>query len=418
MKLRNRLKIMSDYMTNHLLKNGFMAVLMILCFVLLSVAVLYYENVRYCRKSAQHALKYGVDQTMTIDFYSENGLELVPFLEEVCNSDIIYGIGSWNIGGNDFEWTEELRNIQKNHKIWDGSERNSSLLEVVGINSAALPMLNMELQKGTPFENLTHKENTVWLYLGAAFHSIETGTEYVLETSEGKEMKYVVAGIFKKSQEILRPSVTGVTNQMVTASYCFDYGVMMVDDSAVYSSAGCYVCEKGKEEEAEELIRELADKYGVVYEIEPLKEIFDRLDEENYEFIYIITRIAIILMVISVILINSQHVINYMNRRREYGILYAQGLGQGDLLFIILGETILLFGTVLLSSMLAMKGINHMFWDTETNEVAFLVAQKIIYTRIYPLQMVLSNINTVISTVFIYRVIKSKTPVELMRKEN
>lgn len=418
MSLRNRLKIMSDYMAKNFLKNCAMAVMILLCFLLLSIAVLYYENMKYCRKSAERVLTYGIDRTVAIDFNLENEENLKAFLQEAGNSEIIYGIGSWGFGENSFAWTAELREIQKEYKSTAEYDKNSDALKVAGINREALPLLNMKLQKGTEFEKLDYEENVVWLYLGAKYRDIEVGTMYTYELSDGNVLKYIVAGIFKENQEMPKPWMASLTNSSVTASEPFDYGVLMVDGSSVYSNGGCYSYERGKEKEAEKLIEELAHKYGVVYEAEPMKAVFDRLDEENSEFIYIISRIAVIIMVISVILINCQQIVNYMNRRREYGILYAQGLNQKDVLFLVLGETTVLFGGVLLLSMLMMKGVNYLFWDKSINEVAFLAARKIIYSYVYPVQLLLSAVNTFISTIFIYRVIKAKTPVELIREEN
>lgn len=58
MKQRYKIKLAADYLRQNKLKNTMLCILIILCFLLTGIAVMYAGEVKYCETSAQSVLKY------------------------------------------------------------------------------------------------------------------------------------------------------------------------------------------------------------------------------------------------------------------------------------------------------------------------------------------------------------------------
>ena len=228
MKQRYKIKLAVDYLRQNKLKNTMLCILIILCFLLTGIAVMYAGEVKYCETSAQSVLRYGISGTGIITVDIENGGDndkMMSFLDDLKNDENIYAAGNWSYGATASSWAEELAKIQGQHKysLDNNSYGNNGMLELIGINPQALDLFQFKIAEGTSPDQLKMEEkNEYMLYLGSAYKGIEVGKYYENQVGE-KTIRYKVAGILEKNQPVLIPHLELLTENARTSVYPSEY---------------------------------------------------------------------------------------------------------------------------------------------------------------------------------------------------
>ena len=423
MKQRYKIKLAVDYLRQNKLKNTMLCILIILCFLLTGIAVMYAGEVKYCETSAQSVLKYGISGTGIITVDIENGGDndkMMSFLDDLKNDENIYAAGNWSYGATASGWAEELEKIQGQHKysLDNNSYGNNGMLELIGINPQALDLFQFKIAEGTSPDQLKMEEkNEYMLYLGSAYKGIEVGKYYENQVGE-KTIRYKVAGILEKNQPVLIPHLELLTENARTSVYPSEYAVILVSDDGLYDNTILFSYNKKHFEDVKKTISQLKQKYDFQCDITKVSEIFRNINEANQERIHVIGKIAVIIMLITVVLINGQHIARYMDRRKEYGLLYALGAGKRDIMYIMICESIALYIIAwIISAAIIGLFFGYFFLTGDTGEITWYMERDIILKNILPLFSMLALGNIIISVSVVMGMVGRKKPTELLGKD-
>ena len=353
----------------------------------------------------------------------ENGGDndkMMSFLDDLKNDENIYAAGNWSYGATASGWAEELAKIQGQHKysLDNNSYGNNGMLELIGINPQALDLFQFKIAEGTSPDQLKMEEkNEYMLYLGSAYKGIEVGKYYENQVGE-KTIRYKVAGILEKNQPVLIPHLELLTENARTSVYPSEYAVILVSDDGLYDNTILFSYNKKHFEDVKKTISQLKQKYDFQCDITKVSEIFRNINEANQERIHVIGKIAVIIMLITVVLINGQHIARYMDRRKEYGLLYALGAGKRDIMYIMICESIALYIIAwIISAAIIGLFFGYFFLTGDTGEITWYMERDIILKNILPLFSMLALGNIIISVSVVMGMVGRKKPTELLGKD-
>lgn len=255
------------------------------------------------------------------------------------------------------------------------------------------------------------------LYLGYAYRDIEIGTQYIQEVSGYGNIVYEVAGILADNQRFLSQLSDldiSITTETVKLYDDLDYAVIMLHDT-VYINRWLFSIQAGKEDQAFKDIAMQAEKYGIPYKIENLQSAFDRVDEQNRGFLAMTRETTVFIIIITLILICSQQIVNFMNRKSEFGVFYSQGMDDTSIRSFLIGETcIRLFIAFPVFGLINYVMMKNIFWgNTQVESVVNELTAKYVYPYILLLALFIGVISVIIPIALISR----KTPEELMEEK-
>lgn len=261
------------------------------------------------------------------------------------------------------------------------------------------------------------EKNEYMLYLGSAYKGIEVGKYYENQVGE-KTIRYKVAGILEKNQPVLIPHLELLTENARTSVYPSEYAVILVSDDGLYDNTILFSYNKKRFEDVRKTISQLKQKYDFQCDITEVSEIFRNINEANQERIHVIGKIAVIIMLITVVLINGHHIAGYMDRRKEYGLLYALGAGKRDIMYIMICESIALYIIAwIISAAIIGLFFGYFFLTGDTGEITWYMERDIILKNILPLFSMLALGNIIISVSVVMGMVGRKKPTELLGKD-
>lgn len=405
----------TDFLFQKLLQNFLMVILMGVCLALFAASLIYYQSVRYCRTSAEEVLTDGLEGTYILHVSGEqyNTEEGTAFQRELYESPAIGAVGFFDYWGLSHSCLNPLKEIQKGHTLTEQYEIHNEL-EVYNISRDVLELCSFELESGTAPEELDlSDESCVYMYLGHAYADIPVGTVYELN-QYGYHVTYEVAGIMQEGQRFLTTGLERVSSMNVKGYDVLDYTVMFLHDDPM-SSLWYFSVKDGNYQEAARAIEEAAEPYGISYYIESLEEKFDELDEENSAFLNITVHMAVFMLVITVVLLCSQQIVNFMNCRREYGILYTTGMTERDILSVLVMETVVKAGAALLIALGVVWLISVGMFERDSQTSYIL--KDILTGRVYPVLVLLAVLLGVVSVFIPAAAMHRNTPIQLMRED-
>jgi predicted secreted protein len=278
---------------------------------------------------------------MTTDEYDEYMAEIV---KKIGSSDSIEVICASEDGEGWSEADEELKNIQRaNAEQWENysyySNRfQSENLVFTNINAGALNLCHMKFQKGGIVSKEDMEEGCVYVYLGNDYKEIPIGTEYTFRTGELKS-RAIVAGILEEGETWLSDRVfwNGMLEQTpVVSADCMVFVETPESDLAngMYYKM-FFVISKGiSMSDAISELQEICAEYNIPTKIQTWETV-KKSQTIEYENINELLKKLLYIVILSVVVLQSCiGITDFMTRKREYGILYANGAGHRDILMI------------------------------------------------------------------------------------
>lgn len=269
-----------------------------------------------------------------------NTEEALAFYQQALNSKCIDAIGPMGIGATDN--LPDMAKIQQGHQvnIYD----SSNMTEMYFIKPGLLPLCRLSLETGDFLQN-TEEKGEYWcgLYLGCQYDKIPVGTTYSYELSNGETLNYEVLGILKKGSRFVSKSVMSGYNMADTMLYHpMDYAVICVENGKINDSAWMFsVADDYTMEEAQKELEMWAEQNKLNIQAGSLEAEIDKGEQDSKAMQKLFLRLFYLLGVTAVICILSFQIICILSRSYEYGILYANGAGTSDIIWIILLETVL-----------------------------------------------------------------------------
>jgi len=261
------------------------------------------------------------------------------FLQELKNSGMVDRIGSFALMGMQDAGLSQLTEIQNATKAKDNTQLDKSTLYTYMTDNVGL--FDDRLIGDPELLHMYQGENDILLLLGADYQQIDVGTVYQSDLSE--DMRYVVLGHLPRgfsffSEDIYRDDE--VWNAGI-ADDLDDMVILIYQDRSVLTAQGLFFVEAGVTPDKLNELKEYADVCGIRISLSRLDTIYERnnkraLDESMEALPYFF----IILVSAGVILI-SYYLADVISNQKKYGIYYAIGFQEKDIIKLLLGENVI-----------------------------------------------------------------------------
>lgn len=330
-------------------KSFIMTVLLcILAFMMLSASIYIYENSVYSRKTIENALVSGADHSgvaasindIEVDTINE---DMSKFRNELYRSNLISNVGEIYIA----EGLSETEFGRLQAKL-ENKPRDS--FEYIAIDSTLMDFYDIRLEEGSIDKDMPYDDFIAYLYLGSAYKKYyKVGDSITENIYEGYDITFTVKGFIEDNTRII-DSYTLFTANEFAGDKCYmtlpDTGIIIESNGTSNTSAMLYSWEEGcTAREAEQEVKRIAEKYGLSVITSRVDEILDSKQEADMEINRFILDVLAIILITTVIMLICIHISAIFTNLSEYGIMYANGFGIGNLAFMLFIE--LLFKMVI-----------------------------------------------------------------------
>lgn len=302
--------------------------------MLISLTLMGYQGILSVENSCNKTLAQGMEKSGIIMMPAEFN---VNFINEIYQKDEIESIGTCGYGGNDSEAFDSLKSIQSGFAK-DYRNTVSNYLEILFINRNLLQLCELKLETGDILRQTEDNDEYTDLYLGNAYSGkIETGTFFT-----DSKTKYKVAGIFEKGTTWINPDiVNGIDSSDVNYSINLDYSVILVDDMLNTNAFLFSISDRSNMQEVMTLISDTSDKYQIEISLGSIEQIYGIAKNDSNLLISYLIRILIIVIFSSMLMITCLQIVTILTNKNTFGILYAIGSTESDIISIIIYENII-----------------------------------------------------------------------------
>lgn len=344
-------------------------VISVICFVLLGFSLVFPWLYHKAYSDVDKLLPTGLDNALVLDHTMSGGIAAENnFMLDLKSSEKIQSIGASGTYYVSPEFYYEGQSIKEkileirrkgldNFRTEGYPDMENMGIECVAISSATLDFYNLKLYKGS-FESASN-DNTV-LYLGYNYKDIPIGTVLKNVDYQGNIHDQVVAGILEKNTEIIDGHACANSYAM-NVNYAIELDNMVLsvqeysDDFMINMSGPVLVSlsEGVSYEEGIEEIKRIAEKYGIIINPAPLEGKMHIMLSEFDILLDLTSSVTPVLIIITVIILISSHILTIIYRNRELGVWLSNGFGLKQVRSIILFETMIkLTGSAIVSGVL------------------------------------------------------------------
>lgn len=270
------------------------------------------------------------------DDWPEEGNQLIQSLQKLKE---IESVGYSDIVGYNVEGLEEIYEIQQKNPTRYKYD-DSICVEGIEVSRTLLNFCNIDC-------SLTEPEDGVnfLLYLGSNFKEIPVGKVY---TAEGSDWKYQVAGILKKDTSWVANELYSVSDAIhlsFTTSLNNLVLVVPMDETECPVGAFYYATDKTADAESiQQTVLEIARQKNITINISTLKSILQEKASVNNQMTEYMRKFLWMVCITTVIIMACIQVSRLVSESRQYGIFYAAGLTNKDVVAMFLIENVVKLG--------------------------------------------------------------------------
>lgn len=293
------------------------------------------DNENYDRYKAEKLLTKGTNDTYVINlpFIVDEDYQNVKLSELEKYVENIYSLST----SSGFEWQniEELLRQQKSlwsktgHEPLGGSESYLAVIDsTYAFAEDTFAINNLKLKEGIYPVEEDIEAGQMYLYLGSSYSGFEIGETFTYMDG----CTAIIAGYFEKDQYVMdvdfcSNNITGNIetyinlNEEIVAFYKLpDFSDVKINSTYFFTLKD----DKNKEEAIDNIYKLFTSK-GSSCDISSVSEIFDRIQEENSQFVGIFEELVVIAIISSIFISGSIMILDIQKNQKMYGVLSAFG---------------------------------------------------------------------------------------------
>ncbi len=386
----------------------------LLSVVLLVTALLFLMN--ELNRNLQDGLNRSFQEPFSrVGYFSLDDISITPeeereFVEMVATTNSIKSVGSWGYYVCTIQELQFLTDIQGKHRFQAEWGEEEDYLEGINIYEGTWDLMQLELAEGAPPQNYNLDEY-VPIYLGYQYRgTVEVGTVIKSENVNAKD--YIIAGIFKKGLQFPTDTLYLMDKFTVFSSCPMDYAVVEVVKNLPSSPIFFDLEEQAVFEDARTELQKLAKEKEWEITVSSLDAQMDLIDESLKPVQKYMLEIMVIVGLTVCIVVTCYQTVSIINRKSEYGILYANGATSRDLFsFIVLENLIKLLVAFIIMLPLLLLAARQVFGYNEAN---YIVVRQMLWAKVAWKAGIVGGIIMLVSSILPLYTMKSYTPVTLI----
>ncbi len=410
MKFRYRVKFTVDNMLLHSSQMKAGIVMNFITFLVFAIVVLINHTTGNFHKDTQAAFSEDISNVgyiyMDVEDYEEN----LNFIDALRSQDYISIAGSFStyaMSGDD--WDEISSKQSMNKRTYNEFSNANTYTEIIAINQNVFGLFDIRLKNGYEEAEEIYEKGYTPLYVGYQYKNML----HIGDVLSTKEEKYMVAGYIKRNQSMPIDSLVEIDKFSLHTTTSLDYGIVAVTEyEPDYWNVYFGVKDGYNFSDVKYRLRLLAEREKVDIRISNIASVVDAADASTKSIRKYLLDLFIIVAISSCVTLTCYQSMNILTRKYEYGILYANGFNETDMMFIIIMESLfkMIISIMLVIPILAI--IAKKFFETIYESQRIL--NKIIYQDVLSAIILAGLIITAVSSIFPIILIKKNSASELI----
>ena len=416
MKFRYRLKFAVDNMCLHSSKIWEGILLNTITLLILSVVILIMHTSGNFYNETQKAYKEDIKNIGMVHIENEEDYEkCLKFIEYMKTQKYIKMLGTMEdkIENGD-SWRTVAEKQANNKEEKDELYNSNSYVETWNVSKDMFSMLSINLEAGYITIDDALRRGYEAVYVGFQYKKmLHIGD--VIELN-GCEKQGIIAGYIKRNQVIPVMDITEVNKYSIHTTTSLDYGVIEVNETeAGYWNLYFCVNHDYTFDDAKNRLNMLADRENISISVKNLAAVMSSVESSTKDIRRYLLELFFIVAISACVSLTCYQSMQILTRKYEYGILYANGWNQKDIISIILIEIIwkMLIAIILVIPVVALLAKYFFEAVYESQRILTMV----IYKNVLVMNVLAGAFMIMLSSVIPIRLIKNHSGAELIGDE-
>lgn len=358
------IRFAADALLNRWKQSLLSVLLFVVCTSLVVFSAVIHTGLNYSYSAVDDVLKRGIQNTAVLRLSDNNA----DFLNELSSLPEVEAIGSsykFGIGS-----IPQLYEIQRPYK-----KEDDGVLEAVCVNQGATDLCDLNLKSGDTPDSLNYADENgkvvEYLYLGDLYESIPVGTVF-----DTKKIIYKVAGILDDSQRWIDESLLNGVD-INTFDYTFDCSSTIISVSGNLPFTSDIWISAADGYALEQVIAkalDLSSDYDLEVQYRTLQSAFDTANADTAVMRTILSRLMVVVIFCSVVMMICFQMIQILSDKREMGIRLAVGFSSFDIwVTVFLKNLIISLASLVLSVPICLLILKWWFSTAQAGKIVYSV---------------------------------------------
>lgn len=413
MKFRHRIKFTIDNISLHGKQVRAGIFMSFFAFLVLGVTVFIFKTTGQFRKDTQKAFAEDISGVGCIEISSDDEKKAMDFINRMRTQVYITMAGSiseYEISQENWDAVSTRQSVNK--RIFDELRDADSYTEVLFVQKDVFSLFDIRLKKGSEDVNTVMKKGYVPLYVGYKYQKdLKIGD--VLPDSD--DFEYMVAGYIDKNQSMPVNSMVTVDKFSFYTTTSLDYALIAVVDWEPDACGGNMyfeIADGYKFQDVKYRLTLLAGQQGVETVVSNIAAVMDAADASTKSIRQYLFDLFVIVAISICVSLTCFQSMNILTRKYEYGILYANGFNETDMILIIVFEECYKMLVSLILVLPVLSIIAKYFFEAIYESQRIL--NQIMYKNVLPVLILAGAVITAVSSVFPIVLIKKNSASELI----
>lgn len=411
MKFRHRIKFTVDNMLLHSSQMRAVILMDFITFMVLALVIVLNRTTGNFHKETQAAFAEDISNVGYISL-DDSYETYFRYLEAMHSQDYITMAGSFATYETYEDAWADISAFQSGNKRTNIENSNVDVFtEIIYIDKNAFGLFDIELKDGYLGTDEVYEKGYIPLYVGYKYKKmLDIGDTIV----NGREKPFMVAGYIKKNQVVPIDDLTYVDKYSLNTTTSLDYGMVAVTEETPDYFMIYFGIKEGYEfSDVRYRLTLLAEREGVSdVRIANVAAVVDSADESTKSIRRYLLDLFVIVAISACVALTCYQSMNIITRKYEYGILYANGFNETDMIFMIIAESLIkmIIAVILVMPILAVVG--KFFFETmfETQRIL----NEILFRDALTGVLLAGLLITAVSAIFPIMMIKKSSASELI----
>lgn len=413
MKIRHRIKFTIDNISLHGKQVRAGIFMSFFAFLVLGVTIFIFKTTGQFQKDTQKAFTEDISSVGCVEISSDDEKKSLDFIDRMRTQNYITMVGSiseFEISRE--EWNAVSTRQSVNKRVFDELRDADTYTEVLFVQKDVFPLFDIKLKKGYEDVNTVMKKGYVPLYVGYKYQKdLKIGD--ILPDSD--DVEYMVAGYIDKNQSMPVNSMSTVDKFSFYTTTSLDYALISVVDwepEAWGENVYFEIADGYEFQDVKYRLTLLAGQQGVEVVVSNIAAVMDAADASTKSIRQYLLDLFVIVVISICVSLTCFQSMNILTRKYEYGILYANGFNETDMILIIVFEECFKMLVSLILVIPVLSIIAKYFFEAIYESQRIL--NQIMYQNVLPVLILAGLVITAISSAFPIMLIKKNSASELI----
>lgn len=350
MKLRNICRFAVDGIIARKKTFLFTIIILVTAMVMMNLTILQVDSIYYTKLIIQDAFNENLSDLYYIKASEDLENDYINFIQEVIREDNIDAYGFYKYAYNTFEELKsnaEYLELIAEKNVSEGNMAEEGSAEVLYMDASLIPICNIYDTEGDRIKS-DDMDGYIPIYIGYNYKDIiPVGTILTGKKMVNVDNKFTYVEIQYKVKGVLRENSKWLENiniEVMSNSISLDNLFVTFQEFDITGSMGRLLYTVKDDSYAGNMLDAVFDaagNNGLLVKAWSVENEINYNVKDDMESIKVYIVLAVFITLISVLATSSISSVSVLLRKKDYGIMYANGLRKADVRKIVLVENII-----------------------------------------------------------------------------